>query len=88
VTPEERLAKLETEVHLIKELTQQHRSESRAAFDRVDAGMAQLARSLGDLTRLRDRGTGVLWVLTGLTGTGVFGVIVGIWDYFVRRGGH
>jgi ferritin-like metal-binding protein YciE len=64
VTTIERLARMEVEVKELKSAFQEHKDVTEKKFDEVN-------QKLDSLLALRNKGAGIVWLVSGLAGTGI-----------------
>jgi ferritin-like metal-binding protein YciE len=65
----ERMARVEVEVRELKKAFEEHKAETNVALKALD-------EKLNDLLALRNKGAGVVWLVSGLIGTGIIGAIL------------
>jgi hypothetical protein len=71
----ERMARVETEVTGLKEAFEAHKLDTNIRLTTMD-------KKLDDLLALRNKGAGVVWLVSGLIGTGLIGAAVEMFRYF------
>lgn len=70
----ERIARVEVEVQSLKASFEEHKEETAKKFDEVNS-------KLDKLLELRSKGAGVLWLVSGLLGTGVLATILEVFKH-------
>ena len=78
MTQGERMARVEVEVITLKESLDEHKKETVKQFSDINT-------KLDDLLTLRNKGAGVFWLVSSLTGVGLIG---GIAEFFQYTFGH
>jgi hypothetical protein len=71
----ERLVSVEVEVRELKKAFDEHKTHTNEEFDRVN-------KKLDDLLELRNKGAGVFWLVSGLLGTGIIGMVFQLISWF------
>lgn len=70
----ERIARMEVEVQELKKAFHEHKEETNRRLDSVDG-------KLDELLALRNKGAGVVWLVSGLIGTGIIGACFQLFNY-------
>lgn len=71
----ERIASMEVEVRELKAAFHTHKEETNIA-------MKGLNDKLDELLALRNKGAGVVWLISGLIGTGIMGACIQFFKWF------
>lgn len=74
MTQGERIAALEVELR-----------EVRSAMNDMKTTMREVLVEVKGLTALRNRGAGVFWLMSALSGTGVIAIVMGLLDWIRLR---
>jgi hypothetical protein len=74
-TQNERLAVVETQVTELRKAFEEHKDHTNEEFDNVN-------KKLDDLLALRNKGAGVFWLVSGLLGTGIVGMVFQLISWF------
>jgi hypothetical protein len=81
-TPGERMVRVETQVNELRENFDKMSIKIDSLDTKMNVKIDTLDTKLDDLLALRNKGAGVLWVLSGLIGTGVLGGIAELFHWF------
>ena len=65
----ERLARMEVEVTELKAAFKEHKDATEKRFDEING-------KLDSLLALRNKGAGIIWLISGLVGTGIIGALL------------
>jgi hypothetical protein len=70
----ERIARVEVEVQELKRSFEEHKEQTAAHFTDIN-------KKLDALLALRNKGVGVVWLVSGLVGTGIIGGFYQLFHY-------
>lgn len=71
----ERIARVEVEVRALKQSLEEHKAETARNFSEVKSRFEDANTKLDQLLALRNKGAGVLWLISAVVTTGLLGFI-------------
>lgn len=71
----ERIARVEVEVGALRTAFEEHKDATNKRFEEISG-------KLDELLALRNKGAGVVWLVSGLIGTGIIGGILQLFHTF------
>lgn len=71
----ERMARMEVEVQELKKAFHDHKDSTNKEFE-------EIKNKLDSLLALRNKGAGVVWLVSGLIGTGLIGGLIQLFHFF------
>lgn len=74
----ERIARVEVEVSELRKAFDEHKEQTSKRF-------VEISGKLDDLLALRNKGAGVVWLVSGLVGTGIISAILQVFHWFGGR---
>jgi len=82
MTQGERITAVEVGVRELKEQFVEHQRATEKQFSDLKQQNNEINKKLDEVLALRNKGAGVLWVLSGVIGTGVLGGIAQLINWF------
>lgn len=70
----ERIASMEVEVRELKKAFNDHKADTNKRFE-------EISDKLDALLALRNKGAGVVWLVSGLVGTGIIGGVIQLFHF-------